>query len=187
MQFFKDDGCLFSLLGRENRTASRKQERVTHFFVEHRNSSSAGNVPVEAPVEVPVGVLVEIQEWNYARRSFSRDSTTSPPTATATSGPNVQFSYSRAFCAGTLARIVGPGTFAFAAICRGSQSGHQFFRAWQALGKFVVRNTSRHHREHQKRVCEKDRKSGCRLPCNLCCGRRSSGDLGNLWSCCWRM
>ena len=135
MQYFKEDGCLFSLLGRENRTASRKQERVTHFFVEHRNSSSAGNVPVEAPVKVPVGVLVEIQEWNYARRSFSRDSTTSPPTATATSGPNVQFSYSRAFCAGTLARIVGPGTFAFAAICRGSQSGHQFFRAWQALGK----------------------------------------------------
>ena len=53
MQFFKDDGCLFSLLGRENRTASRKQERVTHFFVEHRNSSSAGNVPVENPRRGP--------------------------------------------------------------------------------------------------------------------------------------
>ena len=127
MQFFKDDGCLFSLLGREKRTPSRKQERVTHFFVEHGNSNSAANVPAEAPVEVPVGVLVEIQEWNYARQSFSRDTTTSPPTATATIGPNVQFCYSRAFCAGTLARIAGQGTFSFGAICRGSQSGHQFF------------------------------------------------------------
>lgn len=59
---FKDDGCLFSLLGREKRTPLRKQERVTHFFVEHGNSSSPANVPVE----VPVRVLVEIQEWNYA-------------------------------------------------------------------------------------------------------------------------
>ena len=135
MQFFKDHGCLFSLLGREKRTLSRKQERVTHVFVEHGNSSSAANVPAEAPVEVPVGVLVEIQEWNYARQSFSRDTTTLLPTAT--SGPNVQFCYSRAFCAGTLARIAGPGTFSFGAICRGSQSGHQFFSclasSWRKL------------------------------------------------------
>ena len=59
---FKDDGCLFSLLEREKRTPLRKQERVTHFFVEHGNSSSPANVPIE----VPVRVLVEIQEWNYA-------------------------------------------------------------------------------------------------------------------------
>ena len=65
-----------------------------------------------------------------------------------------------------------------------------FFVPRKLLAKamvFVVRHTSRHHREHQKCVCEKDRKSGCRLPCNLRCGLQSSRGLGNLWSCCWTM
>lgn len=42
--------------GKEEKTPSRKQERVAQFFVDDRNSSSAANVPLE----VPVGVLVEI-------------------------------------------------------------------------------------------------------------------------------
>ena len=52
----KVDSCLFCRLGREKRTPSRKQGRVVQLFVEDGSSSSAADVPVEAPV----GDLVEI-------------------------------------------------------------------------------------------------------------------------------
>ena len=56
MQLSKVDSCLFCRLGREKRTPSRKQGRVVPLFVEDGSSSSAADVPVEAPV----GDLVEI-------------------------------------------------------------------------------------------------------------------------------
>ena len=56
MQLSKVDSCLFCRLGREKRTPSRKQGRVVQLFVEDGSSSSAADVPVEAPV----GDLVEI-------------------------------------------------------------------------------------------------------------------------------
>ena len=52
----KVDSCLFCRLGREKRTPSRKQGGVVQLFVEDGSSSSAADVPVEAPV----GDLVEI-------------------------------------------------------------------------------------------------------------------------------
>ena len=56
MQLSKVDGWLFCRLGREKRTPSRKQDRPVQLFVEDGSSSSAADVPVEAPV----GDLVEI-------------------------------------------------------------------------------------------------------------------------------